>query len=388
MSEKDFGCQSPGSMTRIPLFLGSEHAFNPHPLPPSWEFPNSLWPLLQDATGQLMLLEGIGRTLPNPSLLLRPLRDREAILSSRMEGTYATPRELLLFELDPRQPESESDPRNQQREVANYAGALDLASQSPQSLGLPLIRQLHAVLMDGVRGENKEPGRFRDRQVGIGLRGGNARFVPPAPEKLQDHLDEFDRYIKRHSYTYDPLVECFLVHYQFETIHPFSDGNGRVGRLLLTLMIQQFCGMTRPWLHMSEYFAKDHIEYCEHLYRVSTHAAWEEWVSYCLQGVAALARGTIGRCDRLLTLREDFNARLLETKGAVRLGKIVDYLFNAPMIAVADLPELLEVTYPTAKSDVNKLVKIGVLKELAGRHPKTYYSPEIFAIAYEGLEED
>jgi Fic family protein len=386
MDSKDFGPNSPGWLSEITSIPGVRYAFNPNPLPPDWDFPPGLWPLLLEANRQLMLLEGIGRTLPNPAILLRPLRDRDAILSSRMEGTYATPPAMLLFELDPRDPAADDGARQDYQEVANYAKALDLAVQSPQPLGLPVVKQLHAVLMNGVRGKDKEPGAFRNRPVFIGDKVSAPRFVPPPPERLQDFLEGLDDYLRRANTKYDPLVECFVVHYQFETIHPFLDGNGRVGRLLLTLMVRDRCGVTQPWLHMSEYFSRDKHAYVTFLKRVSTDGAWDEWIEYCLQGVVEQASSSIVRCDRLRQLRDEYLSRLTVRNSSLRLKEIVEGLFSAPMVAVADLPRRLGVSYPTAKADVKKLMDAGVLAEWPNHYPKTYYAPEIFAIAYEGLD--
>ena len=349
-------------------FWGGEVCYEPDPLPPGWEFPSDLWPLLNEANRQLMLLEGVGRSLPSPAILLGPMRDREAILSSRIEGTIATPRELLLYELDPKEVQSEADPRNQHREVANYARALEHAVESPLPTGLPLIRQLHHQLMDGVRGDDKQPGAFRKVPVAIGN-----RFIPPSPERLQDFLEPFDRYLAPENSKYEPLVDCFLTHYQFETIHPFADGNGRVGRLLLTLMIKERCGLTQPWLHISEYFERDKGRYCDLLYRISSEAAWSEWIAYCLEGVAELAAKTVERCDRLRRLREEHYRRLADTKGSVRLHQIVEDLFRTPIISVVELRRRLNVSRPTADADALKLENVGIIRQLEGHSPKTYY---------------
>lgn len=387
MVEDVFQDGYPGWLSKIPSFMGVSLAFNPDPLPPAWEFPIRLWPKLYEAGKQLMLLEGMSRMLPDaPSILMRLLQNREAILSSRMEGTFATARELLLFELDPGDASADDSFRNQHREVANYARALDLAAQSSLPLSLTLVKQIHAVLLDGVRGENKEPGKFRTGQVGIGALGSMPRFVPPPPDRLHDYLDELDTYLQRDVFKYDPLVECFIVHYQLETIHPFADGNGRVGRLLLTLMVKRLCGMTHPWLHMSEFFGQDHPGYCDMMYKVSTEGAWEDWVAYCLDGVTWLVPRIVDRCNRLMNLRAEYRLRLANTRGSSRLSQIVDQLFHVPFVVVAELRDALKVTYPTAKSDLEKLVEARILAELPDQYPKTYYAPEIFAIAYEGLE--
>lgn len=385
MTEQDFRHGYPGWLCQIPDFLGAVVAYNPDSLPPDWGFPESLWPKLHEAGNQLMLLEGLGRSLPNAGILLKPLRNREAILSSRMEGTFATARELLLFELDPKDAADDDDQRNQHREVANYAGALEMAVQSPLPLSLMLIKQLHEVLLNGVRGENKEPGKLRNRQVGIGSAGRLPRFVPPPPDRLHDYLGPLDTYLQKGSWKYDPLVECFVVHYQFETIHPFADGNGRVGRLLLALMIQRLSAMTHPWLHMSEFFEQDHQRYCDLMHRVSTHGAWLDWIAYCLDGITWLAPRIADRCDRLLRLRADYANRINASGGSVRLSQTVDHLFVEPIVTIADLAKMLNVTYPTAKADIEKLATSGVLAEMSDLYPKTYYAAEIFDVAYEGL---
>ncbi|MEM9185533.1 MAG: Fic family protein [Planctomycetota bacterium] len=383
MQIQDFRATSTGSLVKIASFWGGDHAFEPAPLPPDWDFPLELWPLLAEAKSDLKLLEGVGRGLQNPGVLLGPSRDREAIISSRMEGTYATPRQMLLYELDPREVESEDDPLNQHREVANYARALEHASETALPVGLPLIRQLHQLLLDGVRGDDKEPGRFRSRQVAIGE---NARFIPPAPEKLHDFLNDLDTYFHVTGQKYDPLVDCFLVHYQFETIHPFADGNGRVGRLLLAVMIQELCGLSQPWVHISESFGQDHNEYCGRMYRVSSEGDWAQWIEYCLRSVVSLAKITIDRCDRLRSLHEDQLDRLPKKRGDARLRPIVDLLFHSPALRITELSKTFAVAYPTAQSDVTKLVDVGILAELPDAYPKTFYAPEIFAIAYEGLD--
>ena len=358
----------------------------PAPLPPDWEFPEPFWPSLHEAGKQLSKLDGIGQTLRNPSILLRPLRNREAILSSRMEGTYATAQELLLFERAPGDPSKDDEARNQHREVANYASALDYATQTDQPLGLALIRQMHQELMTNVRGEDQRPGEFRTGQVGIGQRGKATRFVPPPHEFLNDVLDQFDSYLHRENHKYDPLVECFLVHYQFETIHPFTDGNGRVGRLLLTVMLQRLCKLNKPWLHMSEFFGQDHKLYCNHLYRISTDNAWSDWIAYCLEGVAWLAERTISRCNQLLDLREQFRIRVQQAGVQARILSIAENLFEQPFISVLDAQKLLGVSYPTANSYLQKLTELNILEQLKHHRPKTFYCPEIWNIMYVGLE--
>ena len=381
MDPKLFIKKCPGELVRIPRdpTTGNEHSFVPAPLPPSWEFPARLWPLLGEAKHQLGILEGLGRSLPNPGILLRPLEDREAIQSSRLEGTYVTATELLVFEMQPRESKSEDDPANPQREVLNYRRALHQGANTNLPLSLRLIRELHKTLMTGVRGKDRTPGEFRRTQVAIGT---NHRFVPPPPERLMDCLDPLERHFHDDKYGYDPLVHSSLIHYQFETIHPFSDGNGRVGRLLLALMLKQLCGLSKPWLYMSEYYEKHREDYVQKLFNVSSKGDWDGWIEFCLIGIARQAKDTIRRCDQLQSIKDTFMRRLSEVGGSVRLNTIVESIFNTPFVRIADLPGMLSVTYPTAKKDVERLVEAGILDELPDISPKTFYAPEVFNVAY------
>jgi len=247
MDTKHFTNKSPGKLVRIETLWGTDHAFIPDPLPPAWDFPHRLWPLLAEAKEQVALLEGIGRGLANPNILLQPLAGQEAIQSSALEGTFATPEQMLLFELDPKQPSSEDDPVNTIKEVANYRTALKYGLESELPLSLRLIKEMHRILLTGVRGRDQSPGDFRRLQVGIGTK---ARFVPPPPQHLMDCLDPLEKHLHTKTSSFDPLVDCFFAHYQFETIHPFNDGNGRVGRLLLAIMFQHQCKLTKPWLYI------------------------------------------------------------------------------------------------------------------------------------------
>jgi Fic family protein len=382
MDVSRFSSDSPGDVISIGH---GEHAFIPQPLLPNWTFPAELWPLLAEAKQQIGILEGIGRNLPNPAILLRPLEDREAIRSSSLEGTYATPRELLLFELDPKEASSARDPENDHLEVFNYRKALLHGVTSELPLSLRLLRDLHRILMTGVRGKDKTPGEFRKQQVAI---GSSRRFVPPPPERLMDCLDPLEKSFHDETAAFDPLVQCFLMHYQFETIHPFNDGNGRVGRLLLAIMLQQKCQLTKPWLYLSEFYERYRDEYVQNLFNVSADGDWNSWIEFCLRGTVTQAQETITRCERLLAIRELFTQRVAEVGGSIRLSQIVDDIFYSPFVRVAALARRLGVTYPTAKADLERLVQAGILHELPLVSPKTYYAPEVYAVAYEELAAD
>lgn len=331
----------------------------------------------------MALLEGIGRNVPNPGILLRPLESREALQSSRLEGTYITAKEFLLFDLDT---EIQPDRRSDWREVHNYREALKHGQARPSGLPLclRLILDLHRILMQGIARTGVNPGRFRDGQVAI---GSNLRFVPPPPHLIQEGLHDFEKYIHQ-STPPDPLIHCFLCHYQFETIHPFSDGNGRVGRLLLALMLQQQCGLSKPWLYLSDVLERRREEYCDLLFEVSARGAWTDWLGFCLQATIDQATETIERCDRLQNVRESIMQRVSECGGNVRLNQIVEQLFISPFIQVVDLPEILGVTFPTARSDCSRLEAAGVLTQIPNKSPITYFSPEIFNVAYDKIGDD
>ena len=355
-------------------------AFVPDPLPPAWPFDNALWPLLAEAKQELARLDGIARTLPNPELLLRPLQSREALRSSSLEGTYATPQELLLFELEPKQPSSARDPANAQLEVSNYSQSLRRGMQLLEELPfcLRLVREIHKTLLSGVRGRDKAPGEFRKNQNHI---GSGVRFNPPPPNHLAECLNAFEKALNAEQNKYDPLVHCYLVHYQFETIHPFLDGNGRVGRALLSLMIQKQCGLYMPWLYMSAYFERYKDEYIDNLYRTSTRSAWSQWIEYCLRGTVVQALDSIRRCDRLMKAKDYFHT-LLDSAGT-RAHPIVENLFTTPVLKVSDVAKQFGVTYPTAKTDIEKLVSLEILEVVPDIYPKYFYCPLILNIAYQ-----
>jgi Fic family protein len=375
----------PSTGTLVPLLNGTpdvSHAFVPSPLPPqNWQWSDSLWPLLVDARKCLASLDGTGKHLPNHDILLQPLQGREAQLSSQLEGTFTDPQKQVLFQSDPRYPLSSNDPANAFREVFNYRRALRLSKEETDDLplSLRLIRQLHSVLMDGVRGSDQRPGEFRTIQNQIGH---PARFVPPPPEHLAESLNQFEKYLHC-SDGFDPLVKAFLVHYQIETIHPFRDGNGRVGRLLLSLTIKDWCELSDQWLYMSAFFEKNRKQYMDLLLSVSTQGAWEAWIRFCLQGVIEQSVDAEKRCEKLLMLHKDFHSRL--KGGSVRLSKLVDRLFSSPVITVNQYKSAFGVTYPTARSDLRKLEMAGIVQELGSSDQITYYCSPIYQITYEDI---
>jgi len=289
----------------------------------------------------------------------------------------------MLFEINPRRPTSEDDPANDWLEVANYGKALRHGGKLLDKLPLSLrvIRKMHEILLRNVRGRNRSPGEFRKLQVQIGA---DARYVPPPPERMQPCLDALEKYLNANDASYHPLVRCYIVHYQFEAIHPFLDGNGRVGRALLALMIYRWCGHYMPWLYMSPFYERHKDEYIDRLFQVSTRGDWSGWIEFCLRGTVLQARDSIRRCDQLRRLRDEFHRKV--DKPSSRTARIIEELFSRPLVTVPQLSQQYQVTYPTAKADIDRLVRVRILSELPELYPKTYYAAEIMKVAYEEEE--
>lgn len=382
MDKSLFNKDSLGQLLKINIHDTTDYAFIPDQLSPEWEMPNHLWPLLAEAKAELARLDGVGRHMPNYELFLRPLQQREALKSSSLEGTYATPEQLLLFEIEPREPKSVKDPVNSWKEVSNYSKALrigqDLLSDLP--ISLRLIKELHLELLKGVRGDNKNPGNFRQNQVHI---GSDRRFIPPPPTKLMNCLNDLELYIHKEK-NLDPLIVAFIVHYQFETIHPFIDGNGRVGRLLLSLMIFQSCGLKSPWLYLSAFFENYKDEYIKYLFNVSSKGDWDKWLSFCLRATIYQAKDAIKRCDQLLSLKEEYSRRIFNENENARLNKLIEMLFEYPVFTIPQVSSWLNVTYPTARNDVMKLIKLELIikSDITHAQSKIYLAPKILSIAY------
>ncbi len=376
MQIEEFTDNKTGTLVPIPGGRpDAAYAFVPDPLPPAWTWDPDLWPLLVEAHAQLKGLDGTGKHLPNPDILLRPIEAREARLSSQLEGTITDPKQQALFEADPKFPTSSSDPINALREVSNYVRALRLRSETDLPLSKRLIQQFHEVLMRGVRGYEEQPGAFRTIQNQINY---PARFVPPPPQAVPELMDDFERYLHM-SGDHHPLVRTFLAHYQFEAIHPFRDGNGRVGRLLLALTIAEWCG-----LYMSAFFERNKKEYMDLMLRVSTHGDWSAWIRFCLGGVISQARDTEWRCRRLMDLQRDFKQRL--TGGSVRLSAIVESLFFNPILTVVRVKDRFNVAYPTARADLTRLEAMGIVEPLPSMPTITYFCPAIFDVTHADAE--
>jgi len=379
MDIKKFTEGKTGTLVPIKTVGGQNHAFIPNALPAQWKISDALWPKLLEARKTLAHLDGIGETLPDQELLFAPLKTRESITSSRIEGTYATPQELLLFELSPSEPKSEHDNVNTWREVANYSLALSSGINRLQELPFcnRLFKELHKTLMTGVRGQNTIPGEYRKVQVAL---GSDWRFVPPPPGDVDKCMNDFEQYLNDESDGLDPLIKAYMAHYQFEAIHPFLDGNGRIGRVILSLMTYQGYKLSRPWLYMSSFFEKYKDEYVSNMFRISTEGDWDKWIDFCLTGTIYQTNDAIYRCKQLNALKTNMLSR--EHSGSIRIERIINSLFSNPVVRVSQLAKKLKVSYPTAQADVDRLVELKILVPLNNSYPKAYYAPEILDIAY------
>lgn len=348
---------------------GGYWAFMPPPLPPDVEIHVDLARRLSAADHALGLLAGAAQTLPNPHLLSQTLLRREAVLSSRIEGTQASLSDLVLFEAEA----TTTSDRGDVGEVYNYVQAvghvLDANRRLP--LSVSLLREAHAILLTGVRGGYATPGEFRRSQNWIGPPGctlGDATYVPPPPERLWDCLDPFEKQMHAEQ-PLPPLLAVACLHYQFEAIHPFIDGNGRVGRLLIVLLLSDWGLLPDPLLDLSAYLEPRRDEYYARLLAVSTDGDWHGWLRFFLTAVERQATDAVSRAQRLQTLRDEYRASFATARSSALLGVLTDALFERPALTIPHAAKLLDVTHRTARLNIGKLVDAGILVEV-GQRPR------------------
>jgi Fic family protein len=346
-------------------------AYVPAPLPPEIDYGKDLVLALSRADAALSELSVAGEQLPNPHLLIAPYLRQEAVLSSRIEGTRTTLSELLMDEVAAAP--SERDP-NDLREVRNYIEALEhgLARLSSLPLSLRFVRELHEHLMQGVRGAHMTPGEFRRSQNWIGPPGSTlatATYVPPPIDEMNKALGDWELFLHDRASQPD-LVQCALMHEQFEAIHPFLDGNGRVGRLLITLFLTERGRLTQPLLYLSAYIEAHRSGYYDALLRVRTDGDWHGWLLFFLTGVQETAVRAAGQARAIMHIREEHRHKL---QGKPKALALVDELLRAPYITVAEAQRLLDVTNPTARAAVQTLVEVGLLEEVGERAWRRLY---------------
>ena len=338
---------------------GGYRAFVPAPLPPPIEWGDTLAAALSRADLAVGRLAGEGRRFPNPHLFIRSFVRREAVLSSRIEGTRTTLAELLAAEAGATDATDSAD----LREVANYVAALEygLDRLDTLPLSLRLIREIHERLMRGVRGDSATPGEFRRSQNWIGPPGctlNEASYVPPPPDELMPSLDSLERFL--HDDSLPVLVHAALAHAQFEAIHPFLDGNGRVGRLLITLLLAERGVLPSPLLYLSAYFEKTREDYYAHLLAVTEEGAWEDWLVYFLHGVRSQADDALARIERLDNLfdawRDDLGGSL-----SPRLEGLLGLFVEHPFWSVGEIGKALGIAYTTARRAMDRLEEAGIV---------------------------
>ena len=347
-------------------------AFVPRPLPPEppLEFHAAFRSRLSEADRALGRLDGSIETLPDPDLFLMTYIRQEAVLSSQIEGTQSSLEDLLAAEARVFTPDRPDDTH----EVINYVAAMahGLETIRNQPISIDLIREMHARLLEGTRGAERTPGELRPTQVWIGAPGSRieeAVFVPPPPSEVRPALEALETYLQADSPDLPPLVRIALAHAQFETIHPFRDGNGRLGRLLITLLLCRDRILTKPVLYLSWFFKRHRAEYYERLQAVRDEGRWEEWIVFFLEAVAEVSAGAVITTRRILTLRERHRALISDRLGnaAGNGNRVLEGLFRQPFITVPGVRRLIGTTYPPANALVTRLVDLGILEERTGR---------------------
>ena len=365
-------------------------AFMPAPLPPDppLEFSGARQRLLERALLACGRLDGVTALLPDPELFLYAYVRREAVLSSQIEGTQSSLSDLLLFELD----EAPGVPFDDVVEVSGYVAALE-HGMSRLREGFPLsnrlLREVHEKLLARGRGADKQPGEFRRSQNWIGgTRPGNARFVPPPPQHVEDCMASLERSIHATDDGLPALVKAALAHAQFETIHPFLDGNGRVGRLLIVLMLFDAGVLDQPLLYLSYYFKQHRDEYYRLLDTVRTEGDWEAWLDFFLEGVESTAGSAVDTAHRLLALFRDDAARV-QTLGraAANALRVFDALRDRPLATLNALTERTGASYPTVARAVESLESLSIVREITGRKRERVFAyMRYLAILNEGTE--
>lgn len=360
--------------------------FLPNPLPPTTNFDSITITLATEAHTKLGQLSGIGELIPNPDLLIRPYIRREAVLSSKIEGTQATMMDIFEYEAGGKNDSQEVADKKQIREVLNYIKSLDvcLKKVETESISISMIEEAHDILMKNVRGQEKTPGEFRKIQNWIGKEGSqieDAIYVPPAPEMLNDALIDFEKFIQSPPFGIPVLIQCAFIHYQFESIHPFADGNGRIGRLLTPLILAERKLLSRPLLYLSVYFEKNRSEYYHHLLSVSQNQTWTEWIQFFLRGVIIQATDAITNIRRLTDLRTTYEEKLRTKKASGNATQLMAYLFANPVVTIPGAERYLSVTYPSAKLAIERLQEMGILEEIGNRERnKMFKATEILNI--------
>jgi len=365
-------------------------AFVPAPLPPAYDF-NKIDRMLYGRAQRLLgELNGVGLMINKPYLLISPFSRREAVASSRIEGTQASVEDVLYYEIA-NGDESFMKDRSVEdiREVTNYIAALDYGRRRLDEIpiSLRLIKEMHRILMRNVRGKQAAPGQFRKIQNWIGdfkTPIEEAKFIPPPVPEMKKCLDQWEKYIHAES-GLDILTQCSLIHYQFEAIHPFLDGNGRIGRLLIILYLCSKKALSQPLLYLSPYFERNREEYYTRLANVSKEGEWKKWCEFFLRAVVEQANYAISEGRKIIELQERYR-NILDAESRVPKGVylILNEIFDLPIATIPRLSAKLKLPYNTVNSGLSRLKKLGILTVVSS-HPKIFISNELLDIYTQGM---
>ena len=364
-------------------------AYIPAPLPPNPPLDmRKLHGRIERADRAVGRLDGLSSIVPDTNLLLYSYVRKEAVLSSQIEGTQSSLSELLLFE----NRAMPGVPIDDVEEVSNYVAAMQHGLRRLRGgfpLSLRLIREMHAILLKGGRGSNQSPGEFRRSQNWIGgTRPGNATFVPPPPDRLMECLDPFEKFLHEESESLPLLVKLGLIHVQFETIHPFLDGNGRLGRLLITLLLCEKKVLREPLLYLSLYFKTHRSYYYELLQKVRTQSAWEHWLAFFLEGIETTAGEVSKAVKRSLALFEADRKKIAALgRSSASALRVQEYMQRRPIANIGAMSKTLKLSVPTVTSALQHLADIGVVKEITGgRRNRVFSYPKYLRIVEAGTE--
>lgn len=381
MRADDFPSKQRGEVRKVP---GSDYfAYFPSQLPREVDYDGKTVRHLDEATGALHRLSGVGRLLPNPNLLINPSIRLEAVLSSRIEGTRSDVTDLLRYEAGDE--EGVRELRDDVHGVGNYVQALT-HSISRLSEGFPLsnrlLREAHELLMTDVRGDHATPGHFRRSQNWIGGSSpSDAAFVPPPVDAMNEAMNDLEEFL--HERSMPLLIQLALAHYQFEAIHPFLDGNGRVGRLLIPLMLAERKVLPQPLLYLSAYFERNRNQYYDLLMATSRTGDLGPWIAFFLRGVRDQATDAEDRTVRLVELQAELRNELLAEKAGLSVIRVAELLFSTPYVSATRLVATLNISFPTAQAAINALVDRGNLVEATGRRRnRFYFATAIFDAVY------
>jgi Fic family protein len=382
MNQKDFRNSEAGKVIRAKT---GYWAFVPARLPPTINWSEPLVKALSDAERELSKLATLSSSYPFPRILTQPFVRREAVLSSRIEGTRASLVDLYNYEASQLSFLEEGSDVN---EVFNYVRAMDygLARLKELPVSLRLIREIHAKLMEDVRGGNLTPGEFRRSQNWIGPADctlETATYVPPPVDDMKSALSDLEKFI--HTDTeIPPLARAAMIHYQFEAIHPFLDGNGRIGRLLIMLLLYEWQLLSQPLLNLSAYFEYYRQEYYDRLLGVSQRGKWEEWLMFFFRGMGAQAQDSVVRMMRLQNIRAEFDVIVQKDRNPTRMGAVIDFLFARPILTNRQLASGLNIPFKTAGQYIEKLVQAGILRETTGYTRNRVFRADDILRAVEG----